>query len=567
MRWELLEDAPGAEALRRALGVHPLVAKVLCRRGLAEPAAAASFLRPRLADLPDPGLLRGMDAAVARLVRAVEADERIYAYGDYDVDGVTSTTLLVSFLRSVGARVEWYVPHRIGEGYGLNLAAIERIAAGGAGVLVALDCGVTAVAEVDRAAALGMDVVIVDHHTAPAELPRAVAILNPWQPGCTYPTKHLAAVGIAFLLAGGLRRALRERGRFASRPEPDLRDLLDLVALGTVADVVSLTGANRILVKAGLVELGRATRPGVRALKRVAGVGAVAPVTAGQVGFRLAPRINAAGRLADAGRAVELLLARDEAAADALARELDAANTERQELEKAVLAEALALAAGRGDVRGLVLDGEGWHAGVVGIVAARVVERFHRPTIVVGVDPATGIGKGSGRSIEGFHLHDAIAACSGYLVRFGGHRHAAGVTVERDRLPAFRDAFEREATRRLAPEDLIPRCRIDAALPVGEVNFALAEALEALQPFGAGNPEPTLALRGMRARRRTVGDGGGHLKLALDDAPFLDAIGFGLGGLADSLPPEVDLAFQLGVDEFRGERRLRLKIRDVKGAG
>lgn len=569
MRWEVLADAPGADVLRRELGVHPLVAEVLCRRGLSEPPAAHSFLHPRLADLPDPRLLLGMDAAVARLVRAIEAGERICAYGDYDVDGTTATAVLVSFLRSVGGRVDWYVPRRLDEGYGLNVPAIERIAekAGAPGVLVALDCGITAVAEVERANALGLEVVIVDHHTVPETLPRAAAILDPWQLGCRYPTKHLAAVGLAFLLVVGLRRALRERGFFASRPEPDLRTYLDLVALGTVADVVPLTGVNRILVRAGLAELGRGARCGVRALKRVAGIEAGAPVSAGQVGFRLAPRVNAAGRMGDAARAVELFLADDPARADALARELDAANLERQGIEHEVLQRALTETASRPDLRGLVLDGDGWHPGVVGIVASRIVERLYRPTIVVAVDPATGVGKGSGRSIEGFHLHDAIAACGEHLVRFGGHRQAAGITVARDRLPAFREAFEREAARRLAPEDLVPRCRIDASLAPEEVNFALAEALLALQPFGAGNPEPVLALRGMHARSRVVGEGGDHLKLALDEAPFLDAIGFGMGRLAAALPPRVDLAFQLGVDEFRGERRLRLKLKDVKGAG
>jgi single-stranded-DNA-specific exonuclease len=568
LRWEVLADAPGADVLRRELGVHPVVATVLCRRGLSEPSAARSFLHPRLADLPDPRLLLGMDAAVARLVRALEAGERICAYGDYDVDGTTATAVLVSFLRAVGGRVDWYVPRRLDEGYGLNVPAIERIAEapGAPGVLVALDCGITSVAEVDRANALGLEVVIVDHHAVPETLPRAAAILDPWQPGCRYPTKHLAAVGLAFLLVVGLRRALRERGCFASRPEPDLRAYLDLVALGTVADVVPLTGVNRILVKAGLLELGRGTRCGVRALKRVAGLEPDAPVSAGQVGFRLAPRVNAAGRMGDAARAVELFLADDPARADALARELDAANLERQAIEREVLDRALAVTARRPDLRGLVLDGAGWHPGVVGIVASRIVDRLHRPTIVVAVDPETGVGKGSGRSIEGFHLHEAIASCAEHLVRFGGHRQAAGITVERDRLPAFREAFEREAAARLGPDDLIPRCRIDAALAPEQVTFALAEAFSALQPFGAGNPEPVLALRGLRARPRTVGEDGGHLKLALDEAPFLDAIGFGMGHLAAALPPRVDLAFQLGVDEFRGERRLKLRLKDVKGA-
>ena len=397
-----------------------------------------------------------------------------------------------------------------------------------------------------------------------------MAILNPWQPGCTYPTKHLCAAGVTFLLCAAVRRRLREKGWFrADRPEPNLRAALDLVALGTVADVVPLTGANRILVRAGLEELGKGTRPGVRALKRVAGLAPDAPVTAGQVGFRLGPRINAAGRHDDAGRAEELLLSDDEGRAEALARELDHANSERQAIERTILAEAEAMAAARPDVRGLVLHADGWHPGVVGIVASRIVDRFHRPAIVVGVDPTSGVGKGSGRSIEKFHLHEALVACAGHLRRFGGHKHAAGVTVERDRIGAFREAFEAEAARRLSPDDLVGRCRIDATVEGDQLTFALCEALSALAPFGAGNPEPVLALSSARARTRVVGAApgkDGHLKLALPDAPLTDAIGFGLGGLASTLPEKVDLAFTVGVDEYRGERRVQLRLRDVRPA-
>ena len=564
MRWELLPEAEEAGALARALGVHPLVAQVLWRRGLRSAEEADRFLRPSLADLPDPALLAGIGPAVARLARAIEAGERITAYGDYDVDGVTSTTLLVSFLRALGAQVDHYVPHRLEEGYGLNLEAVARLAARGTRLLVTLDCGVTAVAEIDEAIRLGVDVVVVDHHTTPAELPRAAAILNPWQPGCAYPTRNLCAVGVTFLLCTALRRHLRERGFFARRPEPNLKAFLDLVAIGTVADVVPLTGANRILVHAGLQVLARTQRVGLRALKRAAGLPVEGPITAGQIGFRLGPRINAAGRLDDAGRAVELLLCEDPLRADALARELDAANAERQRLERAIAEEALAMGAARPDARGLVLWGEGWHPGVVGIVASRVVERLHRPAVVIGFDPATGEGKGSGRSIASFHLHDALAACSAHLARFGGHAHAAGVTVERDRVEAFAAAFERYAAERLSPEDLVPTCRLDGALAPAEIDESLCAALETLAPFGAGNPEPVIALRGVRASGRIVGDN--HLKLSLRDAPLLDAIGFGLGERIDLLAGPIDLACTVGFDEWRGERRLQLKLRHLRAA-
>jgi single-stranded-DNA-specific exonuclease len=558
-------DAAEAARLAEALGLHPLAGRVLVARGLVEPAAAGAFLAAPLADLPDPFRMKGMDAAVARLVRALEQGERIALYGDYDVDGVTSTALLAGFLRASGADVLTYVPHRLVEGYGLNAAAVEKLAAQGAKLLVTLDCGITSAPEVRAASVLGVDTVVVDHHTVPAELPAAAAILNPHQPGCGYPSKELAAVGVTFALAMALRKALRERGRYgAERPEPNLKDALDLVALGTIADVVPLVDANRILVRAGLEVLARSRRPGVRALKRVAGVAEGALVTAGQVGFRLAPRINAAGRLDDAGRGVRLLLETDAERADALARELDRENQARQELERTILEEALHDAAERvrAGARGLVLARDGWHAGVVGIVASRVVERFHRPAVLVALGEEE--GKGSGRSIEAFHLHDALRACESHLVRFGGHRHAAGVTVARGKVAAFREAFEAHAAAHVRDEDLVPRCRIDGWVEERDVSERAAEDLARLGPFGAGHPEPVFALRGAAARARTVGAGGAHLKLALGR---LDAIGFGMGDRLGLCGGPVEAAFTVGFDEWDGARRLQLRLRDVRAPG
>jgi len=557
------DDAATAR-LSRELPIHPLAARVLASRGLAEPAAAARFLDARLEDLPDPFTMKGMEAAVARIVRAVEEGGRIACYGDYDVDGVTSTALLAHFLAAAGANVQTYTPHRLVEGYGLNTGAVERLAAAGVGLIVTLDCGITSVAEVEAARHLGVDVVVVDHHTVPVELPAAAAILNPYQPGCGYPSKHLAAVGVAFNLALGLRRRLRQRGRFgASRPEPNLREALDLVALGTVADVVPLVEVNRILVRWGLEELRRGKRPGVRALKRVAGIAEGTPVSAGQVGFRLGPRINAAGRLDDAGRGVRLLLASDDATATPLAEELDRENRARQELERQMLEEALADAAARvaGGARGLVLARDGWHPGVVGIVAARIAERFHRPVVIVGV--ADGVGKGSGRSIEGFHLYDALAACSAHLARFGGHRHAAGVTIAPADVPAFRAAFERHAAERLGEEDLVPCTRIEGWVEEALLDERAAADLERLAPFGAGNPEPVFAVRARAERARTVGAGGMHLKVSLASR---DAIGFSLGDRLPLCGGPVEAAVTLGFDEWDGSRRLQLKLRDLRAA-
>jgi single-stranded-DNA-specific exonuclease len=505
--------------------------------------------------------MKGMAAAVDRIVRAVETGEPVACYGDYDVDGVTSTTLLAGFLRAVGADVTTYVPHRLVEGYGLNGAAVERLAAAGVRLIVALDCGITSVAEVALATARGVDVVVVDHHTVPVELPAAAAILNPHQPGCGYPSRHLAAVGVTFNLALALRRRLRERGRFGGAcPEPNLREALDLVALGTVADVVPLVEVNRILVHFGLAELSRARRPGVRSLLRVAGV-PPGEVTAGQVGFRIAPRINAAGRLDDAGRGVRLLSTADAPTADALAEELDRENRARQEIERRMLEEALADAARavESGARGLVLSRPGWHPGVVGIVASRIVERFHRPAVLVGV--ADGVGKGSGRSIEAFHLHDALAACSSHLDRFGGHRHAAGVTVDPAAIPAFREAFERHARDVLRDEDLVPRTRIEGWVDAADLDERAALDLQRLAPFGAGNPEPVFGIRGRVSRARQVGAAGAHLKLSFGDR---DAIAFHMGDRLALCGGDVEAAVSVGFDDWDGMRRLQLRVRDLR---
>ena len=556
-----------AGELSRRLDLHPLAARVLVARGFSEPSSAARFLDPPLEDLPDPFSMLGMGKAVERLERALLAGERIACYGDYDVDGVTSTALLSGFLKSAGGDVVAYVPHRLAEGYGLNAGAVATLAAGGVKLLVSLDCGITDVDEVREAAARGVDTVVVDHHTVPVELPAATAILNPHQPGCPYPSKDLAAVGVTFALVMALRRRLREGGRFgAARPEPNLLEALDLVALGTIADVASLTGANRTLVHFGLGVLSRGRRPGVRALKRVSGMAEGSPVTAGQVGFRLAPRINAAGRLDDAGRGVRLLTERDDEAARSLAEELDRENPARQEIERHILSEAEAEAGPRvaAGARGLVLAKEGWHPGVVGIVASRLVERFHRPVLIVGFE--NGVGKGSGRSIEPFHLHEALSACACHLLRFGGHKHAAGLTIERGRLEAFREAFEGYAASRLSAEDLEPRCRIDAWVEDADLTDRAAKDLARLSPFGAGHPEPVFALRGVSARSGTVGQRKAHLRLAIG-ARRLDAIGFGMGDRAELCEGPIDAAFTLGFDEWDGGRRLRLKLRDLRRAG
>lgn len=566
MRWvQKAADAKQVEALSKALGLHPVVARILAARGHATPESVERFLSTRIADLPDPFLMKGMRLAVDRIARSLESAEKITVYGDYDVDGVTSTTLLVTFLRSVGAHVDFYVPHRLAEGYGLNPGAVERIAATGTQLIVTVDCGVTAVEEVDQAARAGVDVVVVDHHQTPTELPRAVAMLNPHQADCPFPAKELSAVGVVFHLLMALRRDLRERGRFDERTQPNLKAMLDLVALGTIADVVPLVGANRILVAHGLEQLRASRRVGLQALRTVCKLDD-APIGARDVGFKLGPRINAAGRLDDASTAVELLLCEDRIRAEQLADLLDRANTERQNLERRITSEALAQASRKpSSDRALVLAAEGWHPGVVGIVASRVKDAFHKPVIVLGFEGDT--ARGSCRSIEKFHMHQALERCSAHLLKYGGHHHAAGLSLERSRLPDFERALLAEAARQLQPDDLTPTMKIDAEVHARDATMALAESLQALGPFGAGNPEPVLSAEVAAIEATTlVNKHGGvdHLKFPLGGA---EAIAFSMSDKKGLLRGHAKVAFELGIDRWRERVKASARVKAIDDRG
>jgi len=562
------ESETDFSSVAAALEIHPLAARVLVNRGYRTIADAKAFLADELADLPDPFLLKGMAQAVERLHRAVRQQEKITLYGDYDVDGVCSTSLLFLFLRDLGGCVATYIPHRLAEGYGLNLPAIKRIAADGTTLLLTLDCGIASVAELAKARALGLDAIVVDHHQVPQTMPVAVAVLNPHQPGCQYPTRHLCAAGVAFNLCLALRKQLRAQGAFGAAKEPNLKVMLDLVALATIADVMPLTGANRVFVKHGLAMLSSAARPGVRALKEAAGLPGDAEVSSRQVGFQLGPRINAAGRLDDASVGMRLLCAPDLASARPLAQALDAANAERRGIERDILAAALEQAEALGKARGFVLASDNWHPGVIGIVASRLVERFHRPTVMVAVKD--GVGRGSGRSIEGFHLFKALQECSAHLSKFGGHQHAAGLSIASDRLPQFAEAFARVAARQLSEEDLLPRCRVDACVSLWELDESAVRGVEALAPFGCGNPQPVFASTSLACSPRLLTNKRQgeqhHLKLSLDAAPGLNAIGFGMGNRIALTEGPVDLAYQVEIDSWNGRSRVSLKLKDIRTA-
>jgi single-stranded-DNA-specific exonuclease len=546
--------------------ISPLVACLLIQRGYAESDHARRFLSSSLReDLPSPFEMIDMEPAVHRLIQALRNGEKIGVWGDYDVDGTTGAAVLVTFLREVGAEPIFYVPHRIEEGYGLNVEGLRRLKTRGVDLLVTVDCGIANAAEVAAAREIALDVIVVDHHQPPEELPPAVAVINPHRHDCPFPDKGLCAAGLAFYLVIGLRAKLRDEGWFP-RAVPDIRRYLDIVTLGTIADMVPLKGVNRTLLRRGLTELGASARPGVVALKQVAGVPDGA-VSAGQVGFRLGPRINAAGRVDYGIKVVELLTTQSSETALRIAQELDAHNSERRAVEAVVLEQALERASaviGDGSRHSLVVAGAGWHPGVLGIVASRLVERYYRPTVVIGFNGSD--GKGSARSIRGFHLVDGFRGCAEHLVKFGGHEYAGGLSITADKLECFADAFEAVARQRLTAEDLRPLLEVDAALDFSQIGPGLLRELEVMKPFGVGNPEPVFMTADAQVCERKVFASGVRYRLRQADR-VVGAVIFGVGEDYPGRPGEIiDVAYRLAENEWNGATTVELKIADVRVA-
>ncbi len=555
-------DSARVEALHEALHLPRVVCQLLVARGYGDVEAARRYLRPRLEHLALPNTMQDCDRAVERLVHAIQAQQTIFVHGDYDVDGMSSTALLTRVLRSLGARhvVPW-VPHRLTDGYDLSAAGVAAARAAGAHLVVTCDCGTSAHEHVAELMRGGVDVIVTDHHLPSHALPAAFAVLNPRRLDCTSIDKDLAAVGVAYKLALALCDAMG-----ASRAAA--HEQLDLVALATIADVAPLRGENRVLVRYGLRMMAESTNAGLRALIRAAALEGK-PLTAGRVGFVLAPRLNAAGRIGDAKLGLALLMSDDESEANGIARQLEELNRDRQALDQAVLSDALRQvdACDLDATYGLVLSNRGWHAGVIGIVASRVVEQTGRPAVLVAVED--GVGKGSGRSIPAFDLHAALGACSACFDRYGGHRAAAGLTMPESQIPAFRERFAAHAREHLTAEDLVPELRIDLRVPAGDVGEELETLLRHFEPFGIGNAAPTLAIDRVRLSTppRRIGKDGLRFAVSLPTRS-LDAIAWGLpvDRTQLNLATQLDVAFRLERDDYRGASTLQLRVQAVRAS-
>ncbi|WP_130470480.1 single-stranded-DNA-specific exonuclease RecJ [Candidatus Magnetaquicoccus inordinatus] len=552
-------------------GLNSFFAAIFADRALQDRHEVEAFLQPRLQRLPDPAQLRDMDKAVERLLRLIEDGEALAIFGDYDVDGVTSSALMVRYFRALSVAVQVYIPDRLTEGYGPNPAAMAQLAAEGVRVVITVDCGATAYEALATAQQLGLDVIVTDHHQMRDEPPLAWALINPNRPDESFAHKNMAGVGVAFYLLMALNRALRQKGWFQEgRQEPDLKRWLDLVAIGTIADVASLTGVNRILVTHGLRVAAETGHVGLRALQQVARLGT--SLRAGQVAFQLGPRINAGGRLHRGMMGVELLVTDDEQKAQQLAEELEGYNRERQAIEERMLRRALALLEEAGEVDnryGIVVAEQGWHPGVIGIVASRLAERLYRPVIVIALD-AEGKGKGSGRSIPGIDLLAAIEDSASLLRTYGGHRAAAGLSLDVQNLAAFAQAFDQSIQARFQPGLFDPVAYYDGEVAFAEVTRQLAQRLERLQPFGQGNPEPVVLLQNVRVvEARLLKERHVKCLLADQEGNLLEAIAFSVwpGRVGEGLlagASRVDLLGNCTLNVYREQEKVQLVVKDAR---
>jgi single-stranded-DNA-specific exonuclease len=548
------------EILKSKYNISEMFARTLINRGLDDLNKVNRFMNADINDQYDSFLLTDMEKAVDRILVAIEENEKICIYGDYDVDGITSTALCVNILRKLEADVMYYIPIRADEGYGLNHDAIEYIAEQGVNLIITVDCGIRSIDVVETVKESGMNIIITDHHECGEILPDAFAVINPHRLDSSYPFKELAGVGVAFKLMQAVTESIGYREL--------LYDVLDIAAIGTIADVVPLLDENRIIVKNGLEKLMNTDNVGLKALIDICDL-KDKQISSYNIAFIIAPRINAAGRLADAGRCVELLITEDEALAYEIARELDAENKERQRIEAEILEQAIAKVNAEKDFETssvIVLDEINWHPGVIGIVASRIVEQFSKPSILIGLDNE--IGKGSGRSMSGFNLYEAMNKCSELFVSFGGHEMAAGLTIKTDNIEAFRKKINTVAKDMLQGKELLPELLVDYKLEPSEINLQVAKQLKDLEPFGMGNPNPNFVCRNMQILdKRLVGANSKHLSLNLYDGNSnVKAIAFNMGNLFNVLSSskKIDIICCMDINLWNNNENVQLIIKDIK---
>jgi single-stranded-DNA-specific exonuclease len=560
----IIQDSPQEELdkLARTLGVSNVVAGMLWRRDLRSLDLAREFFNPSVSHLIDPFLMLNMDTAVAEITSCLEQNDPIMVYGDYDVDGTTATSLLHLFLQSVGGKSDFYIPDRIKEGYGISKKGIDYAHEIGVKLIITCDCGITAVEQTEYANEKGIKMIITDHHIPDEVSPAAVAILNPKQPQCEYPNKNLCGAGVAFKLTQALSKSL-------DLPSGQALQFLDLAAIGTAADIVKVTGENRIIVSEGLKLISQGTRPGIQALKQVAGI-TRDEVTVSDVLFGLGPRINAVGRLGEAMRAVRLMTASTQSQAKELSAVLNSENEARKTVEGKINDEAVRLANSKYDPRekrSLVLYQEGWHHGVIGIVASKLKERYYVPTVIIAIND--GVGKASARSISGFDLHAAFSKCADLLVSFGGHTMAAGMTIDPANLEAFEQRFQEIAMDQITEEMMRPRLKIESVISFNEINTQLLETLRRLAPYGPGNMRPLFSSQNLEVvgypRPKIVGKN--HLKFKVKQGrTVLDAIGFGMAEQLELLYADkpIEMAYILSENEWQGRKSIQLELKDIR---
>jgi single-stranded-DNA-specific exonuclease len=564
-RWRIREDNNDIrDLLIKELGISPIISRILMSRDIINPDDAHRYLSPSLHDLHNPFLMQDMKKAVDRLVRAIYRKEKVVIYGDYDADGITSVVVLLRFLRQIHKEVSYYIPERISEGYGLNINAVEQLRSKGISLIITVDCGISDHEPISYARQFGIDTIILDHHEISDTIPQSVAVVNPNRKDCRFPFKHLAAVGIVFNFLIALRGVLRSEGFWKNGLYPNLRDYLDLVALGTIGDIAPLVDENRILVKIGLDLMTEDRRIGISALKKVAGIEHQV-IDSSKASFCLIPRINAAGRIASATEAVELLMAENPADADEFAKKLDGFNRKRQAMEKAIfneLIEQVGDTYNSGEIGPLVFASPNWHPGVIGIVASRMVDRFGRPAILISLKD--GIGKGSGRSVADFNIYEGLKRCESLLLSYGGHRYAAGISIREEDVEKFSALLKSVVHEKNSETDFAVCTVIDAQCSLPDINHELLAQFEKLAPFGSKNPEPILCVRNVSITSPVI-VGNNHLKMRVNsDGVSRNSIWFSNGQFIQDLSEAtLDIVFTPQINNWNGSTDIQLKMKDV----